>query len=295
MKTILIVDGDGLLTRSHFAVAHEIVTSNGIEIGGVDKFIHVLRRQIQNWNADAAYIAWDPSTPTTFRHTQYAQYKANREEKPEGLIYSKKVLENILPLLGATQEKNPLFEADDLVASMTHLASHQGWRAVVSTHDKDMMELLCVPNVIMAAPFDREPLTTEKVSEKFGIHPSQTIDYLSLLGDTSDNIPGVEGAGKKTASELLRKYQTLENIIDAAEQGKLTKKVGSYLILNKKKTLAFRDLMKLKIDAPVVSLESCIIRDPLYTELLPLLQSNNLHSLYTEAKQNSAEQGDFHP
>lgn len=291
MKTMLIVDGDGLLVRSHYAVGKDIMTVNNLEVGGVDKFVQVLRRQIRTWDADAVFLAFDPTGPTTVRHKEYKDYKGNREPKPPGLIHSKSIIAGIMAAMGAAVYNHDDYEADDLVAAMVHATAGGEWRAVVSSHDKDLLGLTTYDHVIIAPPFQVDPIKRADVFDKMKVHSHQIMDYLALLGDEADNIPGVDGCGKGKASALLEKYGTLEKIIEAAERGEIAKKMGEYLRLQGKRALAFRDLMVLRHQAPILDVGACTIGQPAYNTLLPLLLENNLMALYKEAQADSTANG----
>lgn len=291
MKTMLIVDGDGLLVRSHYAVGKEIMTKDNLEVGGIDKFVHVLRRQIRTWDADAVFIAFDPTGPTTFRHKEYKDYKGNREPKPEGLIHSKKIIPAIMAAMGAAVHNHDDYEADDLVAAMVHATAGGEWRAIVSSHDKDLLGLTTYDHAIVAPPFQIDAIKREDVLVKMKVRSDQIMDYLALLGDEADNIPGVDGCGKGKASALLEKYGNLEAVIDAAERGEIAKKMGESIRRQGKRALAFRDLIKLRHDAPILSVAACTIGEPAYNTLLPLLLNNNLMSLYNEALADSTATG----
>ncbi len=291
MKTMLIVDGDGLLVRSHYAVGKDIMTRADLEVGGVDKFVHVLRRQIRTWDADAVFIALDPTGPTTVRHKEYAAYKGNREPKPPGLIHSKSILGSIMSAMGAAVHYHDEYEADDLVAAMVHATAGGEWRAVVSSHDKDLLGLTTYEHVIIAPPYQIEPIKREDVFAKMKVQPEQIMDYLALLGDEADNIPGVDGCGKGKASALLEKYGTLESIVAAAERGEIANKLGECIRRQGKRAVAFRDLMVLRHQAPILDVAACAIGDPAYNTLLPLLLENNLMALYKEALADSTANG----
>ncbi len=291
MKTMLIVDGDGLLVRSHYAVGKEIMTKENLEVGGVDKFVHVLRRQIRTWDADAVFIALDPTGPTTVRHKEYKDYKGNREPKPPGLIHSKNILGGIMTAMGAAVYNHDEYEADDLVAAMVHATAGGEWRAVVSSHDKDLLGLTTYDHVIIAPPYQIEPIKREDVFAKMKVRSEQIMDYLALLGDDADNIPGVDGCGKGKASALLEKYGTLESIVAAAERGEIANKLGECLRRQGKRAVAFRDLMVLRHQAPILEIAACTIGDPAYNTLLPLLLENNLMALYKEALADSNANG----
>lgn len=291
MKTILIVDGDGLLVRSHYAMGKEIMTKDNLEVGGVDKFVQVLRRQILTWDADAVFLAFDPTGPTTVRHKEYKDYKGNREPKPPGLIHSKSIIPRIMAAMGAAVYNHDDYEADDLVAAMVHATAGGEWRAIVSSHDKDLLGLTTYDHVIISPPFQVDPIKRADVFKKMKVHSHQIMDYLALLGDAADNVPGIDHCGEVRASALLEKYGTLEAIVEAAESGTIANKVGEAIRRQGKRAVAFRDLMILRHQAPILDVAACTIGQPAYNTLLPLLLDNNLMALYQEALTDSTATG----
>ena len=298
MKTILIVDGDGLLARSHFATGKDIFTKDNVEVGGVDKAIRVLMRQLDMWNAEYLFVAFDPWNRNTVRHREYAQYKANREPKPEGLVHSKKILMPILESMGAVIALDEDYEADDLVGAMVHRTSPanlvddgETWQAVVSSHDKDLLGLTDYAHVVVSPPFQTETLRAKDVETKLGIVPARIMDYLALLGDSVDNIPGVDQCGKTRAAALLQKYGTLEAIVAAAQRGEIAKKLGDALRSQGNRAIAFRDVMRLRVDAPIPDPGTCGIGEVKYNQLLPLLLENNLMALHASGVANAKQAG----
>jgi DNA polymerase-1 len=295
--TILIVDGDGLLTRAHFAMGGEYLRKEIIngelatyEIGGVHKSIQVIQRQMEFWSADALLVAFDPTGSKTFRHRLYAEYKAGRQPKPLGLVKSKEILISTLRLMGDTIVHATDVEADDILATAAKLAGVSGWRAIISSHDKDLMVLAEDAHVVIAPPFQADPMTDASILEKFGVYPGQITDYLSLLGDVADNIPGVDGCGHKTAGTYLKKYSTLEKIVAAALSGEITKKLGDSFRAQGKRALAFRDLMNLKKDVPgVPDPFECKGNTPDFEKLALFLEDLEF---YDFAKQARAELAD---
>lgn len=298
MKTMLIVDGDGLLARSHFAVGKDIYNKDNMEVGGVDKVIRVLMRQIDTWNAQALFVAFDPWGRNTIRQQAYAQYKANREPKPAGLVYSKQILMPILEALGATILLDEHYEADDLVGAMVHrtraeslAVGEEPWQAVVSSHDKDLLGLTEYGHAVVAPPFQLDTFRAADVEQKLGIIPERMMDYLALLGDSVDNIPGVEHCGKVRAAALLKKYGTLESIVEAAQRGEIAKKLGESLRNQGGRAIAFRDIMRLHVNAPIPDPGSCMIGEVEYNRLLPILLKNNLMALHAQGVANAEQAG----
>lgn len=295
--TILVVDGDGLLTRAHYAMGGEYMRQEVIdgvptkfEVGGVHKTIQVIQRQLELWSADALLVAFDPTGSKTFRHRLYADYKAGRPEKPLGLVKSKEILMQVLRLMGDTVVHAIDVEADDILATVAEMAGPAGWRAVVSTHDKDLMVLAELGHVIIAPPFQSDPMTPDSIWAKFGVHPAQITDYLALLGDDADNIPGVTGCGHKTAGSFLQKYHTLEGIVDAANRGEIMKKIGESFRAQGKRSIAFRDLMLLKKDVPNIPAPSlCKGTTPDFEKLARFLESIEFYDFAKQARAELAE------
>lgn len=288
-KTILIVDGDGLLTRAHYGAGHEYFY-DGHEVGGVYTSIRKIRNQIQAWDADALLVAFDPTGTKTFRHEQYHLYKDGRPPKPEGLVRSKVYLMQALRYMGAKVVHATDVEADDILATGANLAQQCGWRAIISSHDKDLFELAKDDHVVIAPPYAFEPMTKEAIKEKFGIECHQVTDFLALQGDEADNIPGVDLCGAKKAASHLQKYGTLEGILAAAHANELSKGLGANMRAQGKRTIAFRDLMRLKHDVPNVPLpEDCGFAECQHDQLIPLFTKLGFHDLADEARSEQAE------
>lgn len=288
-KTILYIDGDGLLTRAHYAAGHEYLCDY-IEVGGVYTSIRKLRNQIQSWDADGLLVAFDPTGTKTFRHELYHAYKEGRPPKPEGLIQSKVYLMQALRLMGATVVHATDVEADDILATGAHLAKQYGWRAVISSHDKDLFVLAQDDHVVIAPPYAYEPMTRDAIKAKFGIECHQVTDFLALQGDAADNIPGVDLCGEKKAAANLQKYGTLEGIIAAAHANELSKSLGANMRMQGKRAIAFRDLMRLKHDVPnVPHPENCGFGECKHDELIALFTKLGFHDLADEARAERAE------
>jgi DNA polymerase-1 len=201
-------------------------TSTDIPIGGVFGFIRTIFNLIEKHKVEQMVITLD-SGKKTFRSEIYEEYKANRVETPQNMIPQFAILQEFLDCSGLANIKKDGFEADDIIASI--VAKRQGNFSVV-TSDKDLMQLVC-ENVNCVDIFKDKVFETKDVIEKFGIEPRFIVDYLSLLGDASDNIPGVKGCGAKGAVKLIKEFGRLEEIIANAEKipnGKLKDAIQNY-------------------------------------------------------------------
>ncbi len=230
MKRTFIVDCYSILFRTYYT-AENMKTSTDIPIGGVFGFIRTIFNLIEKHKVEEMVITLD-SGKKTFRSEIYEAYKANRVETPQNMIPQFAILQEFLDCSGLANIKKDGFEADDIIASIVTQRrgkSSQGKFSVV-TSDKDLMQLVC-ENVNCVDIFKDKVFETSDVIEKFGIEPKFIVDYLSLLGDASDNIPGVKGCGAKGAVKLIKEFGTLEEIIANAEKipnGKLKDAIQNY-------------------------------------------------------------------
>ena len=225
MKRTFVVDCYSILFRTYYT-AENMKTSTDIPIGGVFGFIRTIFNLIEKHKVEQIVIALD-SGKKTFRSEIYEAYKANRVETPQNMIPQFAILQEFLDCSNLANIKKDGFEADDLIASITKQC--YGSFSVV-TSDKDLMQLVC-ERVNCVDIFKDKVFETSDVVEKFGIEPRLIVDYLSLLGDASDNIPGVKGCGAKGAVKLINAFGTLEEIIANVEKipnGKLKDAIANY-------------------------------------------------------------------
>lgn len=285
-KTLLVIDGDGLIARAHFGAGGNYLMGTQ-KIGGVYSAINKVRYLISIYDADSFIVAFDPTTPSTFRHKQYAQYKANRPPKEEDHIKAKELFVKAMRDMGAYIVENSEYEADDIVYTAAIKAAKKGWRAVASIGDKDALGLLGIDNVIVQPPYDNERYTMDKFKEKFfGIEPAQIDDILAMKGDDVDNIPGITQCGYKRGAQLLLKYGTLENILDAANKGEIKGELGKNLVNEGKRALAFRNFLKLRDDVPnVPEPEDAGFGTPDYASLFKMFSTLGFHDLAKEARE----------
>lgn len=290
-KTLLTIDGDGLIARAHFGAGHEYLVGTQ-KVGGVYNAIRKVRNMITTWDADAFIIGFDPNGPTTFRHKQYAGYKAKRPPKEEDHIKAKELFVQIMKDMGAAVVMDPNFEADDVVNTSAVIATNMGWRAVVASKDKDMLVMMANPNVIIQPPYANERFTRDDFDKKyFGILPEQMDDFLAMQGDEVDNIPGITQCGPKRSAQFLLKYKTIEGIHAAALNGEIKGEVGKHIINDTKRALAFRDFLKLRADVPnVPTPDKAIFGEPNYQALVATFTKLGFMDLAREAQEGLQQQ-----
>lgn len=214
-KTIFLIDGSSYLYRAFHAMP-PLTTSSGLPTGAVKGVANMLRN-LRNENPNAHYLAIFDAKGKNFRHTIYKDYKANRPPMPPELREQLAPLKSICNAMGMPVVEIPDVEADDVIATLAVMGAKRGFPMVISSLDKDLMQLVEDPLIKMVNTMNNKVYDVAGVEEKFGVHPNQIIDYLALVGDSSDNIPGVPKVGPKTAVKWLSEFKDLEGIIQNAE------------------------------------------------------------------------------
>ncbi len=214
---LLLVDGFSLAFRAYYAYPPSLRLANGLVVNAVYGFIALLFREIEDFQPDSIGVCFDRKEPT-FRHIEYEAYKAHRTPAPEDFILQITHLKELLKTIGITSIEQPGFEADDLLGTFSRQASEAGYHVRIMTGDHDALQLVTDHiEVVMSKKSKLVIFTPAQVRAVYGLNPCQIIDYKALVGDTSDNIPGVPGIGDKTATTLLTTYPTLQDIYDNLE------------------------------------------------------------------------------
>ena len=212
---IFLIDGSSYLYRAFHAMP-PLTTSKGLPTGAIKGVANMLRN-IKNNFPDAPIITIFDAKGKNFRHEILESYKANRPPMPDELIKQLDPLKKICNYMGAPVVEISGVEADDVIATLaSELKSKH--TVIISSLDKDLMQLVEDEKVLMMNTMTDETFDSKKVREKFGVGPEQIIEYLALVGDSSDNIPGVPKVGPKTASKWLTEYLNLENLINKSSE-----------------------------------------------------------------------------
>lgn len=228
-KTFLIIDAFGILYRYHFIfLKRPLINSKGQNVSSINGFLRTYFSLINTYPADYTAIALD-SSRKTFRSEIYKAYKENRESMPDDLRSQIPILYNLIDALGITRIVLDNYEADDIIGCIAQNNKKENIKTIIYSPDKDILQLVDDNTKVIVSNKDNELIEydTNMVKEKRGVYPNQIIDLLSLMGDASDNIPGVKGIGEKTAVKLLEEYDTLDNIyknIDSIK-GKIQEKL----------------------------------------------------------------------
>lgn len=212
-KTLLLVDGSSYLYRAYHAMP-DLRAPDGFPTGAIHGIVAMLRRAIQDVQPEHAVCVFDASG-RTFRDDWYDQYKANRSPMPEPLAQQIEPIHEVIRLLGWPVLTVPGIEADDAIGTIAKVAAANGHRVIISTGDKDLAQLV-TPRVTLINTMSNERLDEAAVQAKFGVPPSRIVDYLTLVGDAVDNVPGVEKVGPKTAAKWIGEHGSLDGVIAAA-------------------------------------------------------------------------------
>lgn len=283
-KKLYIVDGYSLIYRSYFAfLTHPLTDSENNNVSAFFGFFNTIFMLIKDYSFDYFVIAMDSKGPT-FRHEMYSEYKANRDAAPQDLHSQVPLIMNALEKLNIPYIAKEGYEADDLIATLASNASRLGIETVMVTGDKDLLQLVSDRVKALRPPKKNQPKYTlfgaDEVFQEFGIRPAQIIDYLSLLGDSSDNVPGVRGIGEKGAVKLLEEYVSLDGIyrhLDSLSKGLRTK-----LEEGRESAMLSRTLVTLKDD--VFTLDTFDKPDFLtstidYASAVDIFKAHNCYSL----------------
>ncbi len=210
---MLLVDGSSYLYRAYHAMP-DLRGPEGVPTGAVHGMVAMMKRLREQIPAEHAVCVFDAKGPT-FRDDWYPQYKAQRAPMPEPLVQQIEPIHEVVRLLGWPVLEVPGIEADDAIGTLARVAAASGHRVVISTGDKDLAQLV-TPEVTLINTMSNEKLDVEGVKAKFGVPPTAIVDYLTLVGDTVDNVPGVPGVGPKTAAKWIAEHGSLDGVLAAA-------------------------------------------------------------------------------
>ena len=211
---LLLIDGNALLHRCFHAMPPTIHTSKGELTNAAFGFTNTVVNLLDKWKPTHVVCTFD-SPEKTFRHEQFAEYKATRMIPPPGLYEQLPRVQALLSALGIVHIAAPGYESDDLIGTFSRLAEEKGLASMIVSSDNDFVQLISPLTSFLSTAkgmAKAEVLTPEKVIEKYGLTPNQWIDFKTLRGDPSDNLPGIPGIGAKTATTLLQKWHSLDNL-----------------------------------------------------------------------------------
>lgn len=242
---IIIIDGSSYFFRAYYAI-QRLSTSKGFPTNAIFGFINMLQKTLDVEKPEKLAIAFDTAKPT-FRKEIYKEYKANRDAPPEDLVVQIPEIFKSVDAFGVKRLELPGFEADDIIGTIVKKAKRDGYDVDIITGDKDLMQLVD-EHVTVYDPMRDRRYGIPEVKEKFGVNPNQVIDFLALMGDSSDNIPGVTGIGEKTAAELINQFGSLDGIYEGLDKIKQEKRRET---LKAEKELAYLSKKLATVDSDV--------------------------------------------
>ena len=251
MKKILVIDGNSIINRAFYGV-RPLTTKAGKHTNAIYGMINIISKQLSAIKPDYAAVAFDIKHPT-FRHEMYPEYKAGRHATPEELLSQFSDAKECLTLMGLRVMELPGWEADDIqgtVAKMAHTMPNT--EAYILSGDRDLLQLIDDRvTVLLATNSDTLVMKRQEFFTKYGVEPSQFVDMKALMGDSSDNIPGVGGVGEKTAASLIQNFGSLENIYASIDDQRIAKGAREKLLRDKDNAFLSRKLAQIDTHAPI--------------------------------------------
>ncbi len=252
-QRLFLIDGSAIAYRSYYAfIQRPLINSKGQNTSAIYGFVTFLNSILQKEKPDYIAVVFDTAAPT-FRHETYKEYKATRQKMPEDLVPQIGTIKEVVRAYNIPVLELDGFEADDIMGTLARRAEREGVETYLVTSDKDFMQLVS-KKIRMYKPGrsgdEVEVIDTEGVKKKFGVAPDRVIDVLSLIGDSSDNVPGVPGVGEKTAIPLIQRFGTIEALyeqIDKIEQKGVRQKLES----NREKAFLSKQLVTIDTNAPI--------------------------------------------
>jgi DNA polymerase-1 len=284
---LYLIDGSSYIFRAFYGIRQMLTNSAGLPTNALYGFTTMLSRVVRDEAPDYLAVVFD-SKAKTFRHDMYPDYKANRDIPPEELAQQFPYFEPLVEAFNIATLRQDGFEADDIIGTMAKKGEAAGMAVTIVSGDKDMMQLI-TPHVHMLDTMKDKRFEKAEVIEKFGVPPEQVIEVMGLMGDSSDHIPGVKGVGPKTATELIQKYGSIEELyknIDDIEKAKLKEKLET----DKDNALLSRQLVtidtEMKLDCKVEDLK---VKEPDTDKLRAMFTELGFKSLLENLPEGSGE------
>ncbi len=290
-KQLFLIDGYALIYRSYFAfIKNPLKTGTGENTGAIFGFTSFLLRILEKYDPDYRVVVLDTREPT-FRHDLFPEYKATREKMPDELRDQIPRIRDILSALNVAVLEFEGYEADDIIGTLSRRGVRDGLKVVIISGDKDFCQLVG-DDVLLLNPGKRnmpdEWVDSGGVVEKLGVPPEKVVDLLALMGDSSDNIPGVPGVGRKTAEKLIREFGSLDRLFESL--GSLSSgKMRERLEKHHKEAMLSRDLVTLEVDVPIeIDIESLNRSEPDEEGIRKIFRELEFYSLLKDREDPAA-------
>lgn len=298
MKKLLVIDGNSILNRAFYGI-RLLTNKNGLYTNAVYGMANIIEKQIKSVKPDYCVVAFDLKAPT-FRHLMYEGYKANRKGMPEELAVQLPYAKKCMEYMGAKVVAVEGYEADDILGTLAKKAERSQVEAYILTGDRDSLQLISdTTKVLLVKTNETLCFDRARFNEIYGLEPELFVDVKALMGDSSDNIPGVAGIGEKTALKLISDLGGLDLVYEKLGEAKLSPSVKAKLENGKESAYLSLELARINTDSPIgVELEDCVyngyMRKELYSlfaelEFLALIKRFGLEDAASEVKSDSSD------
>lgn len=287
MRKLILIDGNSLLHRAYHAFP-PLTTPKGELINAVYGFSSMLLTILEKLGPTHVAVSWDLKGPT-FRKIEYKEYKANRGPMDEDLATQIERTKEVVSVLNIPQFGIDGFEGDDVIGTLARQATDEekekDTQVVIVTADRDALQLIKEKQIVVYLPIQNRASQSvvfdeDKVMEVYGIKPRQLIDLKSLMGDSSDNIPGVKGIGKVTASKLIQEFGSLDGVYKNIDNDKISKKVKEMLLSDREMADQSFKLAEINQEAPLkIDWEDCLLTNYEKSKAVELFEELNFKSL----------------
>lgn len=287
MRKFILIDGNSLLHRAYHAYP-TLTTPKGELINAVYGFSAMLLTILEKLAPTHVAVAWDVKGPT-FRKVEYAEYKANRGPMDDDLVSQIDRTKQVVETLNIPQFGIEGYEGDDIIGTLSRLATDEDdekdTQVVIVTGDKDSLQLIKGKQIVVYLPIQNRAsqavvFDEQKLEEVYGLKPRQIVDLKSLMGDASDNIPGVKGIGKVTATKLIKEYGSLKGVYESLDKGQVSPKTKSLLVEQKEMAEQSHHLAEINQEAPIkINWEDCLLTNYDKSKATKLFEELNFKSL----------------
>ncbi len=285
-KTMVIIDGNSLINRAYYAMQRPMITKEGIYTQGIFGFLNMLTKICKDYEPGYLAVAFDLKAPT-FRHLEYKEYKAGRKKMPPELAMQMPLLKDVMAAMNIKILEMEGFEADDIIGTAARKAEEQGLQPLIITGDKDELQLATdVTKVLITKRgisqfdlFDKQAMV-----DRYGFTPTQFIDFKGLMGDQSDNIPGIPGVGEKTAKKLILEYGSVENLL-ASTASISSPKLRAKIEDNAQLAMMSKRLATIQTNVPIeMDFAEFRREEPDYDKLIEIYQKLEFNSFLKKLK-----------
>ena len=283
---IVIIDGNSLINRAFYAVQRPMITKEGIYTQGVYGFLNMLQKIESDYEPEYLTVAFDLKAPT-FRHLEYEDYKAGRKAMPPELAMQMPIIKDVLRAMNIEILELEGYEADDIIGTVAQEAEKAMIQPLIITGDKDALQLVSERTRVIITKrgiTDFELYDPAKMKERYNLTPKQFIDLKGLMGDSSDNIPGIPGVGEKTGIKLLEQFGSIDNMLahtDEISAQKLRNKVEE----NAQLALMSKRLATINVNVPIdIDIEKFRLREPDYDKLIEIYTKLEFNSFLKKLK-----------